>query len=64
MTATCVECEADFDVEDPEAGQLVACPECNLDMEVISPLPLELEALVEKEDQDEDERSVEESEWE
>ena len=60
--ATCVECEADFEVEKPEAGEVVSCPQCSLDMQVISPLPLELEAVVEE--VTEDERTVEESEWE
>ncbi|HEY3175086.1 MAG TPA: lysine biosynthesis protein LysW [Candidatus Polarisedimenticolia bacterium] len=58
--AACVECEAEFDIDEPEVGEFVSCPECGLEMEVISAKPLELEAAVE----DEEEEAEEETDWE
>ena len=61
--ASCVECEAEFDVDEPQIGEIVSCPECGLDMEIISNKPLELEAIVEEEEED-DEEVEEESDYE
>lgn len=61
--ASCVECEAEFDVDEPQMGEIVSCPECGLDMEIISVRPLELEAIVEEEEE-EDEEVEEESDYE
>ena len=33
--AACVECEAEFDIDEPEVGEIVSCPECGLEMEVL-----------------------------
>ena len=63
MMASCVECEAEFDVDEPQMGEIVSCPECGLDMEIISVRPLELEAIVEEEEE-EDEEVEEESDYE
>ena len=56
-----VECEAEFDIEEPELGDLVSCPECGLDMEIITIKPLELEAVAEEEE--EEEEPEEEDDW-
>ena len=58
--AACVECEAEFDIDEPEVGEFVSCPECGQEMEVITIKPLELEAASE----DEEEEEEEEKEWE
>ena len=60
--AACVECEAEFDIDEPEVGEMVSCPECGLDMEVITIRPLELEAVTEAEEEEEEEEE-EEATW-
>ncbi len=60
--AACVECEAEFDIEEPDLGDLVSCPECGLEMEVTSVKPLELEVVGEEEEEEEPEE--EEDDWE
>jgi hypothetical protein len=42
-------------------GEIVACPECGLEMEIVSVRPLELEAVVEEEE--EEEEAEEEDDW-
>ena len=61
LMAACVECEAEFDIDEPEVGEIVACPECGLEMEIVSVRPLELEAVVEEEE--EEEEAEEEDDW-
>jgi len=60
--ALCVECEAEIDLDDPDVGEIVSCPECGIEMEVISARPLELEMVTEAEEEEaaDDE---EESDW-
>jgi alpha-aminoadipate/glutamate carrier protein LysW len=43
--AHCPECEAvlDLELDDIEEGQLVSCPECGVDLEVVNTKPLELD---------------------
>ncbi len=60
--ASCVECEAEFDVDEPQLGEIVSCPECGLDMEIVSTKPLELETIMEEEE--EEEEVEEESDYE
>jgi len=59
----CPECETklDFDEEDLEEGEVISCPECGTDFEVVTTTPLELKA-VEAGYVEEDEEEVEESE--
>ncbi len=59
----CPECETklDFDEEDLEEGEVISCPECGTDFEVVTTIPLELKA-VEAGYVEEDEEEVEESE--
>lgn len=49
--ALCPECEAEFDLEDVEEGEIVDCPDCGVELEVISVSPLEL-ALAPEEEED------------
>ena len=67
--AHCPECEAliDLDTDEVEEGELVSCPECGVDLEVISTNPVELrldddDELEEDEDEDEEEDLVDEDE--
>ena len=58
----CPECENNLDVEedDVDEGELISCPECGTDFEVITTSPLELRAVEEgyvEEDEDEEEES-------
>ena len=59
----CPECDALVDLEhdEVEEGQILSCPECGVDLEVVSTNPVEVE-LVEEEDLDEEEEEMEEDE--
>jgi len=59
--AHCPECEAliDLDTDEVEEGELVSCPECGMDLEVISTNPVELR-LDEGDELDDDDEDDEE----
>jgi alpha-aminoadipate/glutamate carrier protein LysW len=61
----CPECEGDLDIEEDEVdeGEIVSCPECGTDFEVVGVEPLEL-TRVEEEEEEEDEEEEEEEESE
>jgi alpha-aminoadipate carrier protein LysW len=48
--ATCAACEADMDVDefDVDRGDLLSCPQCGANLEVIGLGPVELEVAVEE----------------
>jgi alpha-aminoadipate carrier protein LysW len=50
MTATCPECAAEFTLDDVMEGEIVDCPECGVELEVISVEPLVLELAPEEEE--------------
>ena len=54
--AHCPECETlvDVDVDEVEEGEIVTCPECGVDLEVVNTNPIELD-LAEDEELEEDE---------
>ena len=54
--AHCPECESlvDVDVDDVEEGEIVTCPECGVELEVVNTNPIELD-LAEDEELEEDE---------
>lgn len=58
--AKCPECGAvlDIDVEQVEEGEVLSCPDCAVDLEVVSLNPLVLNVLVD-EDEDEEEEGEE-----
>ena len=58
--AHCPECEAlvDLDADEVEEGEIVSCPDCGTDLEVMSTNPMELR-LAEEDDLDEDEEDDE-----
>ena len=59
----CPECESNLDVEEDEVdeGEIVSCPECGTDFEVVTTNPLELK-VVEEEGYEEEDEEKEESE--
>jgi alpha-aminoadipate/glutamate carrier protein LysW len=57
----CPECENNLDIEedDVDEGEVISCPECGTDFEVVTTTPLELKAVEEgyEEDDEEEEES-------
>jgi len=55
----CPECETDLDIDEGEVdeGEIVSCPECGADFEVITTNPLELNRIAEDEEEEEEEES-------
>ena len=60
----CPECETSLDVEEDEVdeGEVLSCPECGTDFEVITINPVELKA-VEEEYEDDDEEENEDGDY-
>ncbi|HXE91559.1 MAG TPA: hypothetical protein VNK82_11400 [Terriglobales bacterium] len=60
---SCPECEADLDFEedDVDEGEIVSCPDCGTDYEVVGTEPLQL-VKVEEEEEEDEEYEEEESE--
>ena len=51
----CPECEAAIDEEFEEVGEVISCPECGVELEVISIDPVEFDlAPVDEEDEEDD----------
>ena len=52
----CPECESDLDIEEDEVdeGEVVSCPECGTNFEVVAVDPLELSRVEEEEGDDEE----------
>jgi alpha-aminoadipate carrier protein LysW len=59
----CPECESDLDIEEEavDEGEVVSCPECGTDFEVVAVEPLEL-SKVDGDEVDEDEAEDEKEE--
>ena len=57
----CPECETNLDIEedDVDEGEVVSCPECGTDFEVVTVNPIELKAVEEDYVEDEEEESEE-----
>jgi alpha-aminoadipate/glutamate carrier protein LysW len=53
----CPECETKLDVEEEEVdeGEVISCPECGTDFEVVTATPLELKAVEAGYEEDDDE---------
>jgi alpha-aminoadipate carrier protein LysW len=62
----CPECEAVIDEEFEDVGEVISCPECGVELEVISVDPVEFD-LAPVDDEDDDEFNFddtdEEDEW-
>ena len=61
--AQCPDCEAflDLEADDVDEGEIIPCPECGVELEVVNTNPLEF-GLVEDEDEELDEDDEEEEE--
>jgi alpha-aminoadipate/glutamate carrier protein LysW len=61
----CPECESNLDIdeEDVDEGEIVSCPECGTDFEIITTSPLELKAVEEKPYDDDDEEETEDGDY-
>jgi alpha-aminoadipate carrier protein LysW len=57
----CPECETnlDFEEEEVDEGEVVSCPECGTDFEVVTTSPLELKAMEEGYEEDDEEEAEE-----
>jgi alpha-aminoadipate/glutamate carrier protein LysW len=55
--ALCPECDTDLDIDEEELdeGEIVSCPECGSDFEVVTVNPLELNPVGELDEDEEDE---------
>ena len=42
VQTACIECGADLELEDVVVGEIVQCPECGVELEVLSLDPVEL----------------------
>jgi alpha-aminoadipate carrier protein LysW len=53
----CPECESSLDIEEDEVdeGEVISCPECGTDFEVVTASPLELKPVEEAEYEEEEE---------
>lgn len=53
--AVCPECEADIEIDeyDVDKGEIISCPECGVELEVVGLSPLQLDAATPGEDDDE-----------
>ncbi len=56
----CPECEAEIDEEFEDVGELVTCPECGVELEVISLDPVEFDLAPVDDDEEEEEEEDEE----
>ncbi len=63
--ATCPECEAEIEVDeyDVDKGDIISCPECATNLEVVRVSPVELEVAPEDEEEDDDEDEEDEEDW-
>ena len=54
--AICPECETEIeDLDYAEKGEVITCPECGVDLEIVDTDPVELELVSELVDDDDDE---------
>ncbi len=59
----CPECDAEIPEEFEDVGEIVTCPECGVDLEVISLDPVEFDlAPIEDEDEDEEDYNFDDEE--
>lgn len=61
----CPECESDLDIAEDEIdeGEIVSCPECGTDFEVITVSPIELKAVEEGYEEEEEEEENEDGDF-
>ena len=61
----CPECENALDIEADEVdeGEIVSCPECGTDFEVVTTDPLELTRISEEEDEESEDENSEDGDY-
>lgn len=60
----CPECEAVIDEEFEDIGEILICPECGVELEVISLDPVEFDlAMIDEDDEDEFSFDDDDEEW-
>ena len=60
----CPECEAVIDEEFDDIGEIISCPECGVELEVINIDPVEFDlALIDDEEDDEFSYDDDEEDW-
>ena len=54
--ASCPDCEAVMDVEEDEVeqGEVINCPECGAELEVVNTNPVEVKRIEEEEEEEEE----------
>ncbi len=50
MHANCPECDAEITLQSPMKGEIVTCPDCGAELEVVALEPLTLELAPEEEE--------------
>ncbi len=55
--AKCPECGAVIDIEEDEVeqGEIISCPDCAVELEIVNTHPLEFDVLEDEEEEDEEE---------
>jgi alpha-aminoadipate/glutamate carrier protein LysW len=61
----CPECETNLDIDDDsvDEGEVVACPECGSEYEVVTINPIELKQVEEGYEEEEEEEETEDSDY-
>jgi alpha-aminoadipate/glutamate carrier protein LysW len=61
----CPQCESDMDIEEDEVdeGEVVSCPECGTEFEVVTVNPLELNPVEEEKEEEEEEEEIEDGDY-
>jgi alpha-aminoadipate/glutamate carrier protein LysW len=61
----CPECDTKLDIDEDEIdeGELVSCPECGSDFEIITVNPIELKPVEEVIDDDDEEEETEDADY-
>ena len=50
MSASCPECEATITLQKPMRGEIIVCPDCGAELEVVQENPLELDLAPQEEE--------------
>ena len=52
VMAVCPECEADVEIDefDVDKGEIISCPECGVELEVVGLSPLQLDLATQEEE--------------
>jgi alpha-aminoadipate carrier protein LysW len=64
--ATCPECDAEIEIDeyDVDKGDLISCPECGTNLEVVGVSPVELDNAADKDEDDDEEEDDDDEEEE